>query len=557
MIVDDEPLAREFIRDHFPWEQWGCRIAGEAANGREAMELCNRVRPDIMLIDITMPVMDGFELLERVTEQYPHVRCIMLTAHRDFEYARTAIQKGCCGYILKSSPEMNETKHVIDRAVRDIREKSYLSDRHKEQASVLKRYQYPLHQKFFENMMSRIFRNDEEIERFGRTIGIHLQADAYLLLYGEVEEKERHFAAYSEKDRPLIEYSMLEIIRETLQSVHPHGVELFPVSFGAVCLLWKYRARETETDALPSYRAEVRPSYRAEARPSYRSEARAVAALLNEPLSQYVKMRLGFTVSSVFPSLSRLPNHFQQTLQVAPYRFYAKAAEPVFVEDAPAFAPMPPDVQAGLTRSFAEAATGDDEKKLKQWCDQARNALLLYKPSPGDVTRWVASLTQTLPPPDSGQHPPDLELKDRLDALLRSVADWAAAWRGVRRRVRSFRPEIVRALDYIDHRLNEDISVQALADHVQLSPSYLGHLFKQEVGAPIVAHILRQRIEKSKQYLREGQYLNYELAERVGFRSYSYFCNIFKKMTKMTPSEYKQSLWRQGAVIDDRYTEDK
>jgi two-component system response regulator YesN len=70
----------------------------------------------------------------------------------------------------------------------------------------------------------------------------------------------------------------------------------------------------------------------------------------------------------------------------------------------------------------------------------------------------------------------------------------------------------------------------------------LGQLFKKEVGSSIVDYIQEQRMEQAKRYLASGEFRNYELAEKVGFSNYPYFCTMFKKHTGMTPNQYRSSV---------------
>lgn len=101
MIVDDEKYVRMGIKTETDWSLIGCEVVGEAGNGLEALELAEEVRPDLVVSDIRMPKMDGIELAEKLTEKYPGVKVIFLTAYNEFEYARQAIRIGVSDYLLK------------------------------------------------------------------------------------------------------------------------------------------------------------------------------------------------------------------------------------------------------------------------------------------------------------------------------------------------------------------------------------------------------------------------------------------------------------------------
>lgn len=101
-IVDDEVPIRESLR-MFDWAQYGCELAGEARHGQEALELCERVRPGIVVTDIVMPVMDGLRLTGLLKERQPEIQVILLTSHSEFDYARQALALGACDYLLKGT----------------------------------------------------------------------------------------------------------------------------------------------------------------------------------------------------------------------------------------------------------------------------------------------------------------------------------------------------------------------------------------------------------------------------------------------------------------------
>jgi len=101
LLVDDEPLFREYLRTAVDWDSYGMAVVGEARDGMEALEKIGRLAPDVVLADIRMPRMDGIELAERVLHGHPGVSLVLLTAHDEFEYARSALRLGVADYVLK------------------------------------------------------------------------------------------------------------------------------------------------------------------------------------------------------------------------------------------------------------------------------------------------------------------------------------------------------------------------------------------------------------------------------------------------------------------------
>jgi len=104
VIVDDQDFVRAGIKLLLSGEQ-DMQIVGEAANGREALELCRRLRPDLALMDVRMPEMDGLTATRAIKQRYPEVSVLVLTMHEKQDYLFEAIRAGAAGYVLKDAPE--------------------------------------------------------------------------------------------------------------------------------------------------------------------------------------------------------------------------------------------------------------------------------------------------------------------------------------------------------------------------------------------------------------------------------------------------------------------
>lgn len=100
MIVDDHAVVREGIRTYLDLEEQ-FDIVGEAANGREAAEKVPALRPDVVLMDLLMPEMDGIAATKAIKERNPNVKVIVLTSFTDDEHIMPAIEAGATGYLLK------------------------------------------------------------------------------------------------------------------------------------------------------------------------------------------------------------------------------------------------------------------------------------------------------------------------------------------------------------------------------------------------------------------------------------------------------------------------
>jgi DNA-binding NarL/FixJ family response regulator len=115
-IVDDHQLAREGLRDMLA-DAVDIEVVGEAANGREALLLCSRLHPDLVLMDVRMPEMDGLAATREIKQRYPETSVMMVTMHENPDYLLEALKAGAAGYVLKDAP-----RDEVITAVRRVRE---------------------------------------------------------------------------------------------------------------------------------------------------------------------------------------------------------------------------------------------------------------------------------------------------------------------------------------------------------------------------------------------------------------------------------------------------
>lgn len=116
LIADDHDLVREGMRAMLVRES-GLEVVGEAENGREALELCRELHPDLVLMDVRMPEMDGMAATQAIKEECPSISVLIVTTHESPEYLMDAIRAGAAGYVLKDSTKqqlLNAVWRVLD-----------------------------------------------------------------------------------------------------------------------------------------------------------------------------------------------------------------------------------------------------------------------------------------------------------------------------------------------------------------------------------------------------------------------------------------------------------
>src|SRR5918997_1937460 len=104
LIADDHGLVRDGYKLMLEREE-DLEVVGEASNGREAVELCRKLRPDLILMDVRMPEMDGLEATRRIKAEFPTTGVLVVTTYDNPDYLFEAIEAGAAGYVLKDAPK--------------------------------------------------------------------------------------------------------------------------------------------------------------------------------------------------------------------------------------------------------------------------------------------------------------------------------------------------------------------------------------------------------------------------------------------------------------------
>ena len=103
IVADDEPFVREALKEMIPWENMGYHLMASFKNGKEVVNAVEDLKPDIVILDIQMPLMNGLETAKWIHEKYPDIIIVLLTAYEDFKYAQQAIVLQVKRYIIKSN----------------------------------------------------------------------------------------------------------------------------------------------------------------------------------------------------------------------------------------------------------------------------------------------------------------------------------------------------------------------------------------------------------------------------------------------------------------------
>lgn len=142
LIVDDEEIEREGMAQFIPWDSYEIKVVSTARNGAEGLEKIAKFRPDLAIVDIKMPVMNGIEMIRQAKEQYPDMTFVVLSGYGDYEFTSQAMELGVRHYILKPCDE-SKMIPVLNKAFAELeeaRKKNARSEKLETESRLLKPY---------------------------------------------------------------------------------------------------------------------------------------------------------------------------------------------------------------------------------------------------------------------------------------------------------------------------------------------------------------------------------------------------------------------------------
>ena len=228
IIVEDESYIRKGMVVTTPWEQLGCKVIGEAGDGLEGYELIKRLKPDILITDVDMPVMDGIEMLRKL-EGLSETECIIISGYNDFEYARQAIKLGVRDYLLKPIDDEDfykTLKKVIQqvekkRAIARQQEHNRLIQEGKENLARVEGFEscHDSRQKYVIKAINWMEEN------YSRNIGISDAASALSISESYLSRLFKNHMGYT-----FIEYLTDYRIKAAIQLLKDHHIKIYEVS---------------------------------------------------------------------------------------------------------------------------------------------------------------------------------------------------------------------------------------------------------------------------------------------------------------------------------------
>lgn len=533
IIIDDELPARRAIRALGEWEQHGIEIVAEADNGKQGLALLETEEPDLVFVDMKMPLMGGVEFLDKARSMHQEACYIVISGFDDFAYARSAMQAGSVDYLLKPirKADLNTAISRATAIISERRERELSESR----SQIYRNLSAPLvKEKIYSSIIDKSgrFHHIDELRAVLDTEELHSPCRVVVFkLLNAFDVIEVRF----KNDSHAFYYALTNAMDELL--------DRFGKTFS-----FKNNRDETEIVAVVKL--------------SGQDESRSIG--IDELASQLASVFGVKLVAAEGPvaSMESLGESYDAALRLL--------MELNMID----LRPVKPSVSSSASQKESDA-----DRSSRSLLERAR--LFIQPIESGserqamqELRKWLEELEATGIVTMSDMLAIEAELRMFAKSLLaqfkaeeREIADSITLFdRTLRRRVYEFAAFKEAVLDYfrpffavlaeagrsgdqastvekikahIELHYGDELPVSFFAERYHMSKEHLARLFKQKYDIGIHEYQLQIRMSKAKEWLSDKTLKIQTVSERVGFRDQNYFSKAFKKYTGLTPQEFR------------------
>lgn len=522
LIADDDAIICRGLQSTIDWAQHGIEIVGAACDGREALDMICRQKPQLLLTDIKMPVMDGIELLKEVRRSYPDMQVILLTAYEDFQYAKDAIKNKACDYLLKplSNQELLEAvlsvKNQYESRMKEIYQRS-------RSLPLLKR-------QFLSDLLAGYY-NRDRLAAAVQELGLSIDQDNYIVFDILIVD-------YYDKSRDLwgelLKYAVYNCVQEVSQSVSDNKVEVFQGDGDHIYVIISGLEAQQGLEAC----------------------ATEFAVKIRRTMSEVLDVELAFGIGGRYGGLENLETSVKEAFTALKYRHLAPEE---------GFSVYQKTVSGQIGK---KTDLGEENRLLIQYVllgnyDEALALLDISQKKAleggitlGNLRMWCIGLTAHLLQEtgnwsqQEGNHD-YYEYCDRIcsrgdivqifaivEDLIKVICDGVNETQADSKTVLAHK-----AGAYIRSRYSDSgLSLKEVADELHVSQVYLSMLFKKAMQVTFSDFLSDIRMEAARELVVHSNLKAYEIGERVGYVNANYFSCLFKRHYQMSVSEYRKNL---------------
>lgn len=524
IIIDDEEATRKGLIDEILWEKIGLKVVGQAVNGEDGVNKVMELRPDIALLDVKMPRMNGIECAHSIRKELPECKIIFMSGYSDKEYLKSAIQLKAIDYIEKPI-NLFELETVLTNTVKLCIDEEDVKQIEQNLRYSVKQSEFYIKQEIALELIHRHF----DLDKIGKTLcSINLSMNFFDYFICSTIKLNIHKIEKFGQEQHVKKEEVLQIIYTELGKCQFQNIAGFMDNYNIV---------------IHSYGKNLANSF------YVKSALQNIQWQINEyfECEEMTTVAMGNIVRGI-ENLSKSYHASRNAMSMLFVLGYNKIIEYEERAVSVSYSNMNIDIQfiellnsnkiseaiAFLIRFSKDIKgfKGVDINTLKKMYMNLIIKLFEYFKSSTICTaattreaelKWLSFLNT---------HTMD-ELNGFIINEINSIYEIKCDINGKSIKVK-------KAIQYIIDNYADDIQIEVIADFVNLSPNYLSNVFKKEMGITLNQYIEGYRINKAKGLLKNFDLKLNDICQQVGYNNTAYFISVFKKVTGLSPTEFRR-----------------
>ncbi|MBS5063091.1 MAG: response regulator [Hungatella hathewayi] len=527
IIVDDEDYIRDLLVKNIRNSELGIEVVAVAGDGEEALEQILRLEPDIVITDISMPFMNGLELIRRMQSAGLHTKSVVISGYDEFDYAKQAISLGVKDYLLKPFLP-GELAEVLQKMIQELDNQKALQQNMsllREQASIRAGL---AREKLLKDILEGRGCPDEQEKELGRDLDLDLNADFYLAGILRLTESVWDFRSQEGVE----EFLMLVQDGYFSSDVRMYGVSVDEMQLAAV---WCGRGGDEEIFV--------------------RKIVNGLKKVLGS-LGSHYQIELTCALGRPYTKMGDLQLSYREAMAV--WRGTLDSDAPIMLYGTEK--PAKEEAAGNQIRDWKNQIrlsirTGQKEEALRQLQGLMKCYASLANQKNDYISVSVGELVYAIQNDmgAAGYAREETEpsaavrdwiqygsLKDMKEMLEGYITKCCAV---VCEHSEETKADIVvkQVKLLIDNNLKkEDLDLEWIADQVHFSASYVRQIFKQQTGEGFGEYLICKRMEQAGTLLQKTALPIRDVARECGYGNQRYFASSFKKFYGCTPTEFKK-----------------
>lgn len=533
MIVDDDKLVRNRILSAIPLDKLELSLCGEAEDGIQALELFDRYRPQIAIIDINIPFLNGLEVARQIREEDPEINIIIVTGYGTVDTARAAIRGGMVDFLLKPI-NFKELEQSLSKIVDKLKLQSKQIMEQQRMDRLLERSMPLLRNKYFLSLVQTPARD--------------LTEDAcrqYLSDFG-INDTPREICVAI----VVPNYDGIPIDEQmSMQGVLETELQKLLDAAGIGCIV-----------VYDSMQRAILIAYGGEEHLNYALEQKI--SLLRDKMRYIYRLDLRASIGSIVHGFHQLQNSYQYAEQALSYWSILGNNNIISSENLRNIditTPQLPSLRHGeimdlLVSADAQKLHDTLQDYLTTLINASRNSVHSLQLQAVELVALLLSCARELGEDVESfltEKPlPYVRIlsSNNVNAIQRTVLSTAQKIieniHGQREQSKN-RALSSAKLYIMQNFSNPELNLAMVAEHVNLSPSYVSQLFKRMDNCTFTEYLNSVRIEHAKKLLSTTHMRVYEVSDAVGYQNSKYFFQLFKQLTGKRPKEYYEAAGKE------------